>query len=384
MINGIIKNAIMYLIRVIMHIFYLLPIKNRVVFIPINGNFYCNLKYIYKTLAQSEIGNKLYWIVSKKAAGYPGEVKKINLYSLKAFCYILTSRVVIFNSGIFSYIPKREQQVFIETWHGGGAYKCCNNNFKDNPNKYEKKRRYISIKEIDYFIASCGKFIEAMKKDIGDNCNFKFLSIGMPRNDIFFKANKINNITKKIKEKYNINNTTNIVLYAPTFRKNDFVIDINIELVLQELQKKFGGKYVFFIRAHPHIRKNIENNYNSSWFINVSDHPDMQELLCAANVLITDYSSSIWDYSLLKRPCFIYANDLKQYKTERNFHTPIHEWPFPLAQNNDELCNNIKCFNFEQFNKRVAEHLKLLGSYENGTACTALARLILDKCNKVN
>lgn len=381
MSRGIIKNIVMYLIRMILHIFYLFPIKNCVLFVPSNGNFYCNLKYTYEKLVATNDSVDSYWISSNEATGYPKQVKRIKLQSIKAIYYLLTSRVIIFNDGIFAYIPKRKCQVYIETWHGGGAYKRCNNVFKDNTNKYEKKRRYISLNEIDYFVSSCGKFIEAMKKDIGSNCKFKILPIGMPRNDIFFQSDKVEYTTRLIKKKYNINNDTAIVLYAPTFRKNNFIFDIDIELLLQELKRKFKSKFVCLIRAHPHIQMKAINNYNASCVINVSDHPDMQELLCAANVLITDYSSSIWDYSLLKRPCFIYANDLKQYINERDFHTPIHEWPFPLAQNNDELVNNIRWFDYKQYKIKIMEHFNFLDSYEKGIASAKLSKLILDKCS---
>lgn len=86
----------------------------------------------------------------------------------------------------------------------------------------------------------------------------------------------------------------------------------------------------------------IEENQKD--VVDVSGYADMQELLCATDVLLTDYSSFMWDYSLTGRPCFIYANDLDQYKKERNFHTPITDWPFPMAERNSELQKEILGF----------------------------------------
>ena len=116
--------------------------------------------------------------------------------------------------------------------------------------------------------------------------------------------------------------------------------------------------------------------------INVSGYADMQELICAADVLITDYSSSVWDFSLTGKPCFIYANDLSAYKEERNFYTPIEEWPFALAETNEELHENILNFDPEVYKHKVEEHHKELGSYETGHACEALYELLETLCKK--
>lgn len=116
----------------------------------------------------------------------------------------------------------------------------------------------------------------------------------------------------------------------------------------------------------------------------MSLYPDMQELLCATDILITDYSSCMWDFSLMYKPCFIYANDLEEYKIERNFHTPIKEWPFPLSINNDELIKNINDFDNNKYIKKVKEHHEKLGSYENGQASKKMCILINSICNKEN
>lgn len=112
----------------------------------------------------------------------------------------------------------------------------------------------------------------------------------------------------------------------------------NVPLMVQNKSSDSYKKFILFVRSHPHVAKDIfEGAENQKDVIDVSEYVDMQELLCAADVLITDYSSSMWDYSLTGRPCFIYANDLAQYKKERNFHTPITDWPFPMAERNTEL-----------------------------------------------
>jgi CDP-glycerol glycerophosphotransferase len=144
----------------------------------------------------------------------------------------------------------------------------------------------------------------------------------------------------------------------------DFSLDS--ENVLKTLKGKFGFEFMLFYRTH-YIFTPTTNSINDR-IINVSAYPDMQELLCAADVLITDYSSSMWDFSFTQRPCFVFAPDLESYKEERNFFIPIEEWPFPIAENNDQLINNIKLFNESEYKNAVKQHQINLGSYETGTA----------------
>ena len=137
------------------------------------------------------------------------------------------------------------------------------------------------------------------------------------------------------------------------------------------------------MRSHPHLAKDIfakANRHNR--VIDVSSYVDMQELLAASDVLITDYSSSMWDFSFTGRPCFIYANDLSSYKMERNFHTPIDEWPFPLAERNEELKSNILNFDQHDYECKVRQHHEELGSYENGNASFELCNIIMRLINK--
>ena len=115
--------------------------------------------------------------------------------------------------------------------------------------------------------------------------------------------------------------------------------------------------------------------------VDVSDYPDMQELLCAADILITDYSSSMWDYSFTYKPCFIYANDLDQYKIERDFHTPVNEWPFTIAISNEELAENILEFDQDKYIEKIKKHHHDLGSFEDGHATEKVAKLINDICS---
>lgn len=109
----------------------------------------------------------------------------------------------------------------------------------------------------------------------------------------------------------------------------------------------------------------------------------MQEFLCVADILIMNYSSCMWDFSLMFKPYFIYTTDIDQYKQEHDFYTPMSEWPFPIATNTDELINNILTLNQKEYIQKVKQHHKDLGSYEDGHACEKVYKLIDDILIKV-
>ena len=198
------------------------------------------------------------------------------------------------------------------------------------------------------------------------------LKIGHPRNDMLFnKNNEFEIYNKKVKERYNIDKDAKIAIYAPTFRDNYSFdsYDLDYSKLKSALEKRFGGKWVILVRFHFRLRNlEIPKKYVNH-VINATDYNDMQELLCACDLGITDYSSWMCDYVLTKRPGFLYASDIKNYENdERGFCYPLGSTPFGLAENNDELYNKIINFDEKKYLKEVDKFLKRLGCYEKGNA----------------
>jgi CDP-glycerol glycerophosphotransferase len=208
----------------------------------------------------------------------------------------------------------------------------------------------------------------------------KYLSIGMPRNDIFFKDNRDSILL--LKNKLNISKEVGIVLYAPTHRsnmKNSLAVmnkaieNLDIDKLKYQLEKKFGKEFICLFRGHPGFLNKLQCNGT----INVSSYSDMQELLLIADVLISDYSSCTWDFSLTSKPCFLFTPDLDQYLShDRGFYTPIEQWPYPLARTNEELCENIINFDKTEYVTKVKKHYEDMGSYEQGTATEQVTKIL--------
>lgn len=367
-----IKLIFIHITRQILKLFYIFNIKkNRIVFCSYQGNSYnCNPKYIYEYMLQKYGSMFEYiWILNENNTKLP--LKTIKMHSLQYFYYVLTAKVYVGNNGISSYIPKRKEQLIINTWHGGGAYKkVVTDVFHDTA--YEKIAKIIA-KETDYYISSCRAFTEVMQKaSLVPQKNF--VTCGMPRNDIFFKPI---DISLKLKQFFNISLNNHIILYAPTFRDDENTIEESIDtnMVLCSLKKRFGGTWSFLIRKHYLDKRKFPTEC-----LDVSNYPDMQELLLISDVLITDYSSCMWDFSLTYRPCFIFASDMFIYSKKRDFYTPVKKWPFPIAENNSELFDNILNFDEDYYKTSVERHHKELGSYETGKASEIVSELIEKSC----
>ena len=111
-------------------------------------------------------------------------------------------------------------------------------------------------------------------------------------------------------------------------------------------------------------------------------YPDMQELLAAADMMITDYSSNIWDYSFLYRPCFLYVPDLEEYLQKTGFYVDIHQWPFEMAETQEELKQKIAACDRKELKARIEAHHRFMGSRESGNACKMIVNRIRRVCQK--
>ncbi|MDR2511382.1 MAG: CDP-glycerol glycerophosphotransferase family protein, partial [Bacteroidales bacterium] len=198
--------------------------------------------------------------------------------------------------------------------------------------------------------------------------------------------------TSKNNQFFEVPKTNKIVLYAPTYRGEHLhpkqisrSILLDSGRILEALTRKFDANHLFLYRTHYYTdNSEIINNTgcNTNSIISASEYPDMQELLCAADILITDYSSSIWDFSFTFKPCFLFAPDVEEYKTQQGFYTPIEEWPFSLAKTNEELVDNINRFDSEKYRAAVKDHHRKLGAYEQGTAAKQFCDLLFGDLSK--
>lgn len=372
------NNSIEKVKKDILEIHQRFPIKkNKVFFYCYGGMGYrCNCKYIAEKLLKENYPVELVWAVSCKEneQDIPENIRTVLIGTDEYYKELYTSLVVIENDGKDTYTCKRQGQFCINTWHGYGPFKKVNGALPGEERR--KMEEYYSY--YDLFLTASKFYSQVYRESFG--YAGEILECGAPRNDVFFIDS---HIKEKIYNAYNIPLSKGIVLYAPTFRYNkDSAFDkyyIDILQVLDAIKKKFHKDYVFMYRFHHQlykIKKRI-NYYTDG--IDVTLYPDIQELLAAADIVITDYSSLMWDFSLRKRPIFLYQTDLEEYEDERGFYSPVSQWPYPQAHSQDELLKVIENFDNKYYVQKLESFLEQYGSCDDGHASERVVKRIMDK-----
>ena len=361
---------------------YKIPVRNNKIFLETFSNSYCcNPKYITEEIINRNLHCELVWGVQKKynKNSFPQNIKLVEYGTNEYIEEFASSKIIIRNdrgeNDLALGLIKKDNQVYIQTWHGSLGIKKTGVDINTANGKSILSHK-LDAKTIDYLISN-SEFTNNLFKSIFFN-NGKILQIGHPRNDIFFKDYEL--IKERIFKQYNLPKDTHLLMYAPTFRDKcaDLSIySIDYQKLLRTLENKFGGNWVIFTRLHPKLIELKDSfSLNQANIIDVTDYPDMQELLVIADSVITDYSSCIYDFVLTRRCGFIYASDIEQYNTSRGLYYPLETTPFPIAKKNDELIKNIENFDYEKYKTDVEHFLTEKECVDDGHASEKVVDLI--------
>lgn len=374
----LVKYCLAFIIKISWNILTpFLPVKKgRIVFDSYLGEHYsCNPKAIYEYLLKNGSDDLEYIWAFKEPTKFAflTENKNTKICKYRSFrhkLYSFTAQMIVFNFHRTNEMPSRKNQIRLQTWHGGGCYKKTGKGIGYNSSIHNWVLERQSKYDITHYVSSSRFFTDEV---IHSQYSFygNVLSIGMPRNDLLFSFDS--QMRRSIRAKLNIPCDSFAVLYAPTYRDNNERPEpLDIEGLSGSVKKRFGKNAIVLHRAHR-FSENVEFPQNA---VDVSGYPEMQELLIACDMLISDYSSSIWDFSFTKKPCLLYTPDLEEYKKARGFDKDIHSWGFPVCKNNKELQNSILTFDEEQFKQNMEKHHNDLGSYESGNSCEQIYKLL--------
>jgi CDP-glycerol glycerophosphotransferase len=237
----------------------------------------------------------------------------------------------------------------------------------------------IDSQKIDLILSGCGFSTNIFRNSFW--YSGEVLECGTPRVDMFFKDPSL--VKRKVFEYYGIDLKSKLVVYAPTFRDNKKADThgLNQELLLKTLEIKTAEKWVLGIRMHPNIPDDI--CACNEKIIPMSKYPDMQELIVACDLLITDYSSCMFDAAIAKRACILFAPDLEKYlRDERGLYFAFRELPFLVAMNNEELSKVIMDFSRTTYEKKVDDFLESIESYEEGDASKKVVEYMMEIIGK--
>ena len=346
----------------------------------------CNPRYLTEYLLKNNPEFEIYWVFRKKVdiSGIDSWIKCVRFRSLEYYKLVNSAEFFITNSRTDPYRiywHKRPGQKYLMLWHGGVALKKIEKDAEEKLGYSYVQKSKIDSKVCDLMTSSCRYQTDLMENKFW--YSGEILKKGIPRNDIFFDREQRASLNAKVRKLYSISSGDKIVMYAPTFRRgNDLSpYSINWDKVIPELEKVLGGVQVrVLVRLHPNLIGKVDTSGLVA-YEKVTDatlYHDMQELLCVSDMLITDYSSAMFDFAMLERPCLLYATDIEKY--DRGYYFRFDELPFPLARTQEELLSNLASFDRSEYDNRVTTFFDTnIGIYDDGHASEAIAEWMISR-----
>ena len=361
----------------------MLPIRSHKVLVSsyVGRGYGDNPKYIVEALLRLDDSVRIFWIVNntEEAKSLPASVKPVRKGSLAAIYHMATAKIWIDNCRRV-FAKKRKKQFYIQTWHGF-ALKRIEADVQDQLNPSYVQVAKKDSKAIDLIISEADFMTNIYQKAFW--YDGKVVRWGSPRNDAMLDAGKMERFTDKVRQYYALGKDEKIILYAPTFRADHSLEPYKLDFakVKEACQSRFGGEFKVLVRLHPNIADKSQELCAGVSVIDASFYPDMQELLAAADVVISDYSSLMFDFALSMKPCFQFATDIEAYKKDRNFYFSLDKLPFSLGQNNDVLVHNIKAFDEKAYKEALDVFFAHIGMERSGNASEKCAELISAICH---
>ncbi|TDR75276.1 CDP-glycerol glycerophosphotransferase family protein [Photobacterium lutimaris] len=377
MINSYIERLLLLPKYILYKIFlFVLPVKNDVVaFEAYWGKGYsCNPKAISDFL-ESFDNIKRVWFFTQLPSEINEGIIPVKKFSLKYFYYLAVSGCFISNANHPNFFTKRKGVVFVQTKHGTPLKKM---GIDELETKQSSESAYKALENRcnnwDYVISS-NKFSTVQWKS-SFPFDYKILETGYPRNDLLFNYSSAD--IEKVKENLGIDvsDSRKIILFMPTFReyheKPEYYIDFN------DLADKVSLEYIILVRAH-YFNDGMSNIPSLPSVLDVTLYPNVEELYLITDVMVTDYSSSMFDYACLKRDTILYVPDYNEYSEKRGLNFDITaDAPGLIVYNYEDLIKslteksynnadqklqakkfNLKFCNFDdgQASRRVAEQV---------------------------
>ena len=270
-----------------------------------------------------------------------------------------------------SWVKKRRNQFYLQTWHGDFPLKFIEKEVEGtlSPNYVAASKADSSV--TNAIVSGNKQFSKILKESFWLPKECTVLEYGLPRNDIYFKDNGFRD---KLKQKLGISLNEKVLLYAPTFRNNMDMSYYNLDF---ERLRKFlcqidNISWTIIIRMHPNISSKADLFQYNNNIIDGSAYPDQQELCVISDYLITDYSSIMGDFLLMRKPVFLYVPDLERYSDkalDRGLREMYYHLPFSSSQNQEDLEAQVAIFDYEDYIIKAESFMSIYyNTFDDGRA----------------
>ena len=371
-----------FVIRLMMTAFRVCPInRKKVVICSYFGKGYGdNGKAIAEALLKLDPELDIVWgVKSQFKDSLPENIRAVEYNSWKYLWELATAAAWVDNSRKNAGTTKRKKQFYVQTWHGTVALKRIEKDVEENLDEFYVAGAKHDSKMANVILSGCRFFTDLCKRAFW--FDKEIAEVGSPRSDALFNTDEQKQA--EVKKALGIPCDRKVVLYAPTFRADGNLdcYNMDFEAVLDALEKKTGDSWVFCMRLHPNVSDKADFIKYSDRIFSGTDYADLYELIPACDLVISDYSSVMFDAGLINKRVILFANDIESYTADRNFYLDIKSLPFPLAESNGELLESINNFDEKAYFEALNTFNNEIGYCENGTAAKTIAERILKEIN---
>jgi len=295
-----------------------------------------------------------------------------------------TSRMIFVDNyfGFLAVADFKSDVKCIQLWHAAGAIKQFG--LKDPSNDRRSPRAIQRFQQVydrfDHVVVGSEKMAAIFRESFGLGDD-RMLRTGIPRTDFYFEKASEAVASQELKQTLPLIGEKKVILYAPTFR-DEALDSAEIMLDVDRLYEEFASEYVLLLRLHPAIQGKFLNQY-PGFVIDVSGYPDIHRLLVVTDVLVTDYSSIPFEFSLLGRPMIFFAYDLEVYEEARGFREDYKMLiPGPVVRDTEALIDVMKEGQFDY--ERILTFAEEWNEYSDGTSSKCLIEAVYERATGVS
>lgn len=349
-------------------------------------NYSGNPRFIYEKLVSLGLDRRFqcYFILEDTKVSIPGNGKKLQRKSIAYFFLFSKAGFWVSDTRMPLYLIKRKATVYIQTWHGTPLKKLALDltqvSMEGEADLEQYKRLFVeNSKTWDYLVSQNSYSTDIFRRAFA--FDKEILEIGYPRNDLLINDNYQDNINK-LKQKLNLPLDKKIILYAPTWRDNEYFgpqqYKFSSGMDFAYLKEQLSKEYIILVKAHYLVGEHMNNLGLQGFLYPFGAGFDIAELYLISDYLITDYSSVMFDYSILNRPMIFFTYDLDYYKDElRGFYFDfIEEAPGPFARTTKQLVEALLEYNFDTYRTKYQAFRVKYNHADKGEASQKVVDLI--------
>ncbi|WP_347059714.1 CDP-glycerol glycerophosphotransferase family protein [Blastococcus sp. HT6-30] len=352
-----------------------------IVYVAFRGHFSDSPRALYEALLEQGVDATHTWLSAPHTqAGFPSEVETLTFGSPESIAALEGADLVVSNDHIALDWEKRPGTTYLQTWHGT-MLKRIHNDVLWAP---EGRLAYLDqdIARWDLLLSPNAVTTERLRKAFGYTGPIH--ETGLPRNDLLSSPRR-DEVRARVRSDLGIGEDQTVVLYTPTWR-DDLVFqgsgerDFEFPIDLDEFGSRLGEDHVLLLRLHNMVMSRLEITDGSA-VRDVCNHPDIAGLYLAADMMVTDYSSTMFDFAITGKPQLFYTYDLDRYRDQlRGFYFDLAEVaPGPLIATSDELISAIADIGTVtvEHTERYARFRETFCHLEDGSATQRVLDLIL-------